>query len=110
MAAQLGLLDFNYPQLTNLDRTVHTTQFDPRKFNALFRKNTITPPHPPPENISSNQTKLEEFKNVWFDIIDEIINGDITVESITEPTKLYYIGLTVIIFVILLIILDYLFQ
>ena len=50
------------------------------------------------------------LKNTWFDILDDILAGDFSINMITKNNRLFYIGLTIIIVAILLYIYNYFTQ
>lgn len=122
--AQQGLLDFQYPQLVNLDRQIATKRFDLVEFNKKFeaQKEAVKQ-----QNLEINQQKLMELneqealkkpyeltfaemligiKDTWFEIIDDLLQQKFYMETFTKNNRLFYIGLTFIIIVILVYLYD----
>lgn len=52
---------------------------------------------------------LIQLKKNWFDILDDIMKGDISIKTLTKTDRLFYIGLTIFIFALLLYFYDYIF-
>jgi hypothetical protein len=50
---------------------------------------------------------LIEMKNTWFQILDELLAGDFSIGVLTKNNRMFYVGLTILIFAIILFIYDY---
>jgi len=48
-----------------------------------------------------------ELKNTWFGILDDLIAGNISINTIIKDNRLFYVGVTILIFAIILYIYDY---
>ena len=46
-------------------------------------------------------------KNTWFDILDDILAGNISMSMFSKKNRLFYIGLTIIIIAMVLYIYNY---
>lgn len=47
------------------------------------------------------------IKNTWFDILDDMLGGKIKLTTFTKNNRLFYIGLTVIIIVLIFYIINF---
>jgi hypothetical protein len=50
---------------------------------------------------------LIEMKNTWFQILDELIAGNFSMSILIKNNRMFYVGLTILIFAIILFIYDY---
>lgn len=50
---------------------------------------------------------LVNLKNVWFDILDDLLNGKFSWDIFTKDSRLFYVGLTFCIIAIILFLLEY---
>ncbi len=50
---------------------------------------------------------LIEMKNTWFQILDELIAGNFSMSILVKNNRMFYVGLTILIFAIILFIYDY---
>lgn len=115
---QQGINDFKYPGLTVPQR------FDISKFNREFetskesnklivklkenerldrinkKDNELKPYQLPVSDILIN------IKDTWFNILDDLLQGKIMISILTDNNRLFYIGLTIIIVIIILYLYD----
>lgn len=100
------------------------TKFDVKKFNNTFEDYKIKTKREQSDKDKKTLAKLNneisekplssynmyeliiELKNTWFYIIDDILNGNITTETITKKNRLFYIGLTFVIFGIVIYLIN----
>ncbi len=50
---------------------------------------------------------LIEMKNTWFQILDELLAGNFSMSILIKNNRMFYVGLTILIFAIILFIYDY---
>lgn len=127
---QQGISDFQYPQLISLSRYNDVTNipYDPEAINE-FRFGAPTPARPPaqaplPRSRPSDQERLEilnrrpppppkpyqlsfyetmvKIKDTWFGILDDLLHQQFYIETFTKENRLFYIGLTLVLVVILI--------
>ena len=122
-AGQQGLLDFYYPQLVDLDKTITTTEI-----NNKFEKHK--------ENVSTQNSELEKqrlyelnknienkkiynytllelligIKDTWFYLFDDLLQKKFYSETLTKDNRLFFIGLTITLFVIIIYLYDIIFD
>ncbi len=51
-----------------------------------------------------------ELKNTWFDIMDELLAGNFSMDILIKNNRMFYVGLTILIIAIILYIYDYAFD
>ncbi len=50
------------------------------------------------------------IKNTWFDILDDIFSGNLSVKTFVKTDRLFHVGITLFVLTILLYLYDYLFS
>jgi len=126
--AQQGLLDFYRPELVNLDKTVTTTEFDPVQFNKDFEAHKENVGHQVSE---IEKQRLQEFneqeknkslydlslfeiligiKDTWFGLFDDLLQQKFFTETFIRDNRIFYIGLTIVIFVIVIYLYNMIFS
>jgi hypothetical protein len=63
-----------------------------------------------PLNKLSFSEILVQMKDTWFGILDDILTGNISINIIMKDTRLFYIGLTIIILAFIFYIYDIIFS
>jgi len=136
---QQGLNDFQYPQLkgfkSNNQNTIdlgfdpkNEKAFDSQKFNQAFEKQkalsngsykdlqeerlgklNVQNIEQKPYQLSFMQI-LINIKDTWFELIDDILNRQFYVETFTKKNRMFYIGITIIFFVICMYLYDIIFD
>jgi hypothetical protein len=127
---QQGISDFKYPQLINLSRYNDVTNipYDPAstdgsnvsKFNQQFEANKSVMTARNQEigdqklQIMSKQSKIKKpyqqsflevligVKDTWFGLIDDILQQRFYMETFNKDNRLFYIGVTIVLIVILI--------
>jgi hypothetical protein len=122
-AGQQGLLDFYYPQLVNLDKTITTTEFDINKFNKTFesQKETVNTDSLELQELNKQEKpkKLYNYslmelligiKDTWFYLFDDLLQKKFYTETFTKDNRPFFIGLTIVLFVIIIYLYNIIFD
>lgn len=99
-------------------------QFDLQKFNKAFEQNKVQTSQinsslesqrlaklnslaPPlkPYQLSFSEL-LVGIKDSWFELIDELLQSQFYIETFTKKNRMFYIGLTIVIIVIIIYLYD----
>lgn len=99
-------------------------KFDVQKFNAAFEQSkvqtakvnsslesqrleklNVQPPPLKPYQLSFAEI-LIGIKDSWFELIDELLQSQFYIETFTKKNRMFYIGLTVVLIVIIIYLYD----
>jgi hypothetical protein len=101
--------DINSQDTLNTLNTLNSNNIsnsESNQINKMFQSSNIEISEKPFYKMNVLEI-LIEMKNTWFQILDELIGGNFSMSILIKNNRMFYVGLTILIFAIILFIYDY---